>query len=108
MSKIYYPYPANDGEHKNDIITKSGKTTKFDSIGYSDFTIHKDEARKQRYIDRHTKNEYKYWNKSACFIACEVIRLPAWGIFTVASDYFKSISSALGFTRGRLRSDVLR
>jgi hypothetical protein len=64
MSKIYYPYPANDGEHKNDIITKSGKTTKFDSIGYSDFTIHKDEARKQIYVDRHKKNESKYWNKS--------------------------------------------
>jgi hypothetical protein len=44
----------------------------------------------------------------SCFIACEVIRLTAWGIFAVASDYFKSIGSALGFTRGRLRSDVLR
>ncbi len=44
----------------------------------------------------------------SCFIACEVIRLTAWGIFAVASDYFKSIGSALGFTRGLLRSDVLR
>jgi hypothetical protein len=35
-----------------------------DSAGYSDFTIHKDEARKHRYIDRHKKNESKYWNKS--------------------------------------------
>ncbi len=30
----------------------------------SDFTIHKDEERKQRYIKRHEKNESKFWNKS--------------------------------------------
>lgn len=30
-------------------------------IPYSDFTIHKDEARKQRYLDRHKTNEN--WNK---------------------------------------------
>jgi hypothetical protein len=30
--------------------------------GYSDFTIHKDEARKQRYINRHKNN--KNWTKS--------------------------------------------
>lgn len=60
MNKIYYPYPANDGKHKYYIITKSGKKVKFGAIGYSDFTQHKDEARKQRYINRHKKNEN--WN----------------------------------------------
>ena len=60
MNKIYYPYPANDGIHKYYIITKSGKKVKFGAIGYSDFTQHKDEARKQRYINRHKKNEN--WN----------------------------------------------
>ena len=60
MNKIYYPYPANDGKHKYYIITKSGKRVKFGAIGYSDFTQHKDEARKQRYINRHKKNEN--WN----------------------------------------------
>ena len=53
----YHPYPANDGKHKYYIITNSGKTIKFGAIGYSDFTKHKDEARKQRYIDRHKANE---------------------------------------------------
>ena len=62
--KKYYPYPANDGKHKYYIITKSGKTIKFGQASASDFTIHKDEARKQRYIDRHKTNESKYWNKS--------------------------------------------
>ena len=32
----------------------------FGQASASDFTIHKDEARKQRYIDRHKKNEFKY------------------------------------------------
>ena len=62
MNKIYYPYPANDGKHKYYIITESGKKIKFGALGYSDFTQHKDEARKQRYINRHKKNET--WTKS--------------------------------------------
>ena len=33
------------------------KTTHFGGKGYSDFTIHKDPKRKQRYLDRHEKNE---------------------------------------------------
>ena len=60
----YYPYPANDGKHKYYIITKSEKKIYFGAAGYSDFTQHKDEARRQRYIKRHEKNESKYWNKS--------------------------------------------
>ena len=32
----------------------------FGQSGYSDYTIHKDEARKQRYINRHKSNED--WN----------------------------------------------
>ena len=33
------------------------KTTHFGAKGYSDFTIHKDPARKQRYINRHRSRE---------------------------------------------------
>jgi type III secretory pathway component EscR len=33
------------------------KTTHFGASGYSDFTQHKDEERKQRYLERHKKNE---------------------------------------------------
>jgi type III secretory pathway component EscR len=36
------------------------KTTHFGASGYSDFTQHKDEERKQRYLERHKKNED--WN----------------------------------------------
>ena len=58
----YYPYPANDGKHKYYIITKSEKKIYFGAAGYSDFPNYKDEARRQRYIKRHEKNESKYWN----------------------------------------------
>ena len=36
---------------------KKIKTTHFGSAGMSDFTIHKDKVRKQRYLDRHKANE---------------------------------------------------
>jgi len=39
---------------------KKEKTTHFGSAGMSDFTIHKDKKRKQRYLDRHRKREN--WN----------------------------------------------
>ena len=54
------------------------KTTHFGAKNYSDYTIHKDPARKQRYLDRHRKNEnwndptsagslstYILWNKTS-------------------------------------------
>jgi hypothetical protein len=36
---------------------KKIKTTHFGASGMSDFTIHKDEERKQQYISRHSANE---------------------------------------------------
>ena len=44
------------------IFEKNGreKTVHFGSFGMSDFTLHRDPARKQRYLDRHRKNEN--WN----------------------------------------------
>lgn len=40
--------------------TGKEKNIKFGASGYSDFTIHKDEKRKELYIKRHKKNEN--WN----------------------------------------------
>ena len=59
--KHYYPYAANDGKHKFYRITKEDKKVYFGQANASDFTIHKDEARRQRYKARH-KNED--WTKS--------------------------------------------
>ena len=59
--KKYYPYKSIDRpEKKFYVITNDNKKVYFGAAGYEDFTTHKDEARKQRYITRHKKNED--WN----------------------------------------------
>ena len=59
--KIYYPYKSDKKDKKYYIITNTNKKIYFGAAGYEDFTTHKDEERKQRYIARH-KNESKFWN----------------------------------------------
>ena len=46
---------------KYDVVV-DGKKISFGAATYSDYTIHKDPERKERYIARHKKNED--WNKS--------------------------------------------
>ena len=46
---------------KFDVVV-DGKKISFGAVGYSDYTIHKDPERKERYIARHVKRED--WNKS--------------------------------------------
>ena len=61
-----------------DCSTHRQKTTHFGSFDMSDYTIHKDSTRKQRYLARHRKNEnwdeptsagslsrYILWNKTS-------------------------------------------
>jgi hypothetical protein len=55
--KKYYPYQSDKDGKKFYIITNDNKKVYFGAAGYEDFTTHKDEARKQRYIARHKKNE---------------------------------------------------
>ena len=85
MEKIYYPYPANDGKHKYYIITKSGKKIKFGAYDMSDFTHHKDEARKQRYINRHKKNET--WTKSGIDTRGFWSRWLLWNLPSIKESY---------------------
>ncbi len=62
--KMYTLYKANDGKHKFFVILPNGekdghmKTKKisFGAVGYSDYTIHKDSDRKDRYVLRHKKD----------------------------------------------------
>ena len=44
-------------DKKLDAVINGTKTVSFGAKGYSDYTLHKDPERKQRYIDRHKKNE---------------------------------------------------
>ena len=53
----YYPYKSDKPDKKYYIITDNDKKVYLGAAGMSDFTIHKDEARKQRYINRHKRNE---------------------------------------------------
>jgi len=53
----YFPYKSDRPDKKYYIITNDNKKVYFGQASASDFTIHKDEERKQRYINRHKKNE---------------------------------------------------
>ena len=56
--------PANNNIHKFVAILElndgSRRTVRFGAAGMSDFTKHRDEERKQRYLERHRDNEN--WN----------------------------------------------
>lgn len=56
----YYPYKSDKPDKKFFIITSTGKKVYFGSANMSDFTLHNDPLRKNRYIQRHQKREN--WN----------------------------------------------
>ena len=56
MTEIIITKSKNKNK-KYDARIDGKKTVSFGSAGMSDFTKHKDPERKQRYIDRHKKNE---------------------------------------------------
>jgi hypothetical protein len=47
---------ANDGKHKWIAYFTNGRKVKFGAKGYSDYTIHKDKERRERYRERHEKD----------------------------------------------------
>ena len=49
--------PSSNPSKKYDAIIDDKKTISFGQRGASDYTKHKDDERKQRYINRHKKNE---------------------------------------------------
>ena len=51
---------SKNKDKKYDARIDGKKTVSFGAAGMSDFTKHKDPERKQRYLDRHKKNEN--WN----------------------------------------------
>ena len=53
--------PSEKKDKKNKATIDNRKTVHFGAAGMSDYTKHKDPARKQRYIDRHQKKES--WGK---------------------------------------------
>jgi hypothetical protein len=63
--KKYYPYKSDKDGKKFYIITNDNKKVYFGAAGYEDFTTHKDEARKQRYIVRHKNEDWDDINSAA-------------------------------------------
>ena len=49
--------PSSKPDKKYDAVIDDKKTISFGQRGASDYTKHKDDERKQRYINRHKKNE---------------------------------------------------
>jgi hypothetical protein len=84
MQKQYYPYPATDGKHKFYIITKDGNKVNFGAKGYSDYTIHKDDERKLRYIKRHNNEN---WTKSGINTAGFWSKHLLWNKKTIPESY---------------------
>ena len=82
---IYHPYKSDKPEKKYYIITNSGRKIYFGAAGMSDFTKHKDEARKQRYINRHKNNEM--WGKSGIDTAGFWSRWLLWNKPTIKESY---------------------
>jgi hypothetical protein len=83
----YYPYKSDKPDKKYYIITNENKKIYFGQASASDYTIHKDEERKQRYINRHKKNESKFWNKSGIDTASFWSRFFLWEKPTIKESY---------------------
>ena len=90
--------PSNRKEKKYMAIIDDKKTIHFGQAGYQDFTIHKNEERKERYLARHRKNEQ--WNNplTASFYATNIL----WNKPTITESIrdtnrrFKDIHVSLG------------
>jgi hypothetical protein len=78
---------------KKYMVNVDGKVTHFGATGYSDYTIHKDPERKQRYINRHQARED--WTKSGIHTAGFWSRWLLWGEPTLPAS-IKAIERKFG------------
>jgi len=83
--KCYYPYKSNKPEKKYFIITKTGRHIYFGQASASDFIHLKNEDRKNRYINRHKKNED--WGKSGIDTAGFWSRWLLWNKPSIKESY---------------------
>mgnify|MGYP001466733892 CR=1 FL=1 len=74
--------PSDKKDKKFEARIDGKKSIHFGAKGASDFTIHKDPERKQRYLQRHSKNED--WNNplTAAFYATNIL----WNKPTIAQS----------------------
>ena len=62
METVVVIRKSSKADKKYEAVIDGRKTVSFGAKGYSDFTLHKDPERKQRYIERHQNNEG--WSKT--------------------------------------------
>ena len=72
MTEIVISKSSNKNK-KYDARIDGRKTISFGAAGMSDYTIHKDDERKQRYLDRHRKNENWADYNTASFYATNLL-----------------------------------
>jgi len=60
-------YKARNRIHKFMAVFNNGKVVRFGRKGYSDYTIHKNKERMERYLTRHRKREN--WGKGGQYTA---------------------------------------
>jgi len=82
MTTIYLCKSNKAG--KKYMVRIDNKTVHFGADGYSDYTIHKDPERKERYITRHKNREN--WSKSGIKTAGFWSRWLLWGEPTLTSS----------------------
>jgi hypothetical protein len=61
--KKCFPHKSDRPDKKYYIITNDNKKVYFGQASASDFTFHKNEARKNLHMNRHKKNESTFLNK---------------------------------------------
>ena len=64
---------SSNPRKKYDAVINGKKTVSFGATGYSDFTKHKDEERKERYIARHNVSQDWKDHKTAGFYAKNIL-----------------------------------
>lgn len=91
MLKTYFPYKSDKPDKKFFIITSQGKKVYFGAAGMSDYTIHKDPLRRDRYIQRHQKREGHLWNKAGIDSPSFWSRFLLWNLpsFELSYKYIK-------------------
>jgi hypothetical protein len=80
----YYPYKSDKPNKIYTLLQMIIKKFIFGQAGYSDFTIHKDEERKLRYIKRHNSEN---WSKSGINSAGFWSKHLLWNLPTISSSY---------------------
>ena len=82
MQVIIKKSPRKD--KKLEAIVDGKKTVPFGATGYSDYTLHTNPERKQRYIDRHKNNED--WGRSGIASAGFYSRWVLWNKPSISSS----------------------